>query len=187
MDKNLLQGIVMLGLYDRKSIPKKTLSEYLKSYFGDEPYPLNFLEFYELIGHTAQYDYNDGEIRAFCEQLISVAVEVFDLNFEQTDVDMILSSCSARQSAHRSVNIFAKYPDVCNRLIEDAKKLDMYASRDDDGLFYIAYKLNSYLLRSTFQVFPGKRELTYELVNRLNNHQNRYEKIQFVGKDKDNV
>lgn len=144
MDKNLLQGIVMLGLCDRKPIEKEILAEYLKCYFGKEEYPLNFIEFYELIGQTAQMSYSDDEIRTYCKRLFNVAQEVFKHEFDSYDLDIILSCCSAQQASHRSVNIFEKFPAIAARLSRDATTLPGYAASRDLGMFYFAYKLNSY-------------------------------------------
>lgn len=51
-------------------------------------------------------------------------------------------------------------------------------------MFYCAYKINSGLLRCCMEHFPEKKELAYTIVARMNKHQERYDGIEFVGKDR---
>ena len=187
MDSNLIQGIVMLALYERESIPDDTFLDYCKIYFGKEEYPNNYLELSELIARTGQVDYNHNEIVAYSKGLFVLASKVFDHAFTNEELEIVSAYISMRQAAFRSVNVFETMPDVMDSLIALSKKIDVYAEKGDIRMFYFSYKLNSFILRATFNLFPRKKELAYSIVKKLNSYDELYKSIEFLGKDTQNV
>lgn len=182
MDCNLVQATVMLALYDRKDVPSEAFEEYCKTMYKDEPYPLNAMEFSEIFSRTAQSDYDDAQIVNYAKKLFRMTQKPFGHTWSEEELDIIADYISARQAAFRSDDLF-KRADIIDRMLRNAKKLDAYAAKEDDGMFYFCYKLNSFILRSIFNQFPKNRELAYEIVGLLNKYRERYDGIEFAGKD----
>ena len=186
MDGNLLQATVMLALYERKAIPTDTLQEYCKVYFSAAAYPKNILEFAELLGRTGQADYDDTAICKYVKALVKAVAEPFGHGFTEEEMCLIASYISARQAAFRSVDLF-KQQKVVDRMMGEAEKIDAYAKAKNLGMFFFAYKLESFVLRSILQQFPANKELAYTIVKKLNGYQALYDSVQFGGKDTQNV
>ena len=163
MDRNLLQATVTLAISDGQPIPRKTFIEFAKANLTDVAYPLSAIQIAEIFCGIVMEKYDDKTVLAYVGEL-----------------DMIGSLVSSVQASYRNFDIFTDEA-MTARMMKQAEKID---EQLDDAMFYCAYKINSGLLRCCMEHFPEKKELAYTIVARMNKHQERYDGIEFVGKDR---
>ena len=124
--------------------------------------------------------YDDKTVLAYVGEYITHAQDVIGHQFTVAELDMIGSLVSSVQASYRNFDIFNDEA-MTARMMKQAEKID---EQLDDAMFYCAYKINSGLLRCCMEHFPEKKELAYTIVARMNKHQERYDGIEFVGKDR---
>ncbi len=124
--------------------------------------------------------YDDKTVLAYVGEYITHAQDVIGHQFTVAELDMIGSLVSSVQASYRNFDIFTDEA-MTARMMKQAEKID---EQLDDAMFYCAYKINSGLLRCCMEHFPEKKELAYTIVARMNKHQERYDGIEFVGKDR---
>lgn len=117
---------------------------------------------------------------AYVGEYVTHAQDVIGHQFTVAELDMIGSLVSSVQASYRNFDIFTDEA-MTARMMKQAEKID---EQLDDAMFYCAYKINSGLLRCCMEHFPEKKELAYTIVARMNKHQERYDGIEFVGKDR---
>lgn len=180
MDRNLLQATVTLAISDCKPIPRKTFIEFAKANLAKSTYPLSAIQIAEVFCATIMEQYDDKTVMSYVGEYITHAQDVIGHQFTVAELDMIGSLVSSVQASYRNFDIFTDEA-MTARMMKQAEKID---EELDDAMFYCAYKINSGILRCCMEHFPEKKELAYNIVARMNKHQERYDGIDFVGKDR---
>lgn len=180
MDRNLLQATVTLAISDGQPIPRKTFIEFAKANLTDVAYPLSAIQIAEIFCGIVMEKYDDKTVLAYVGEYVTHAQDVIGHQFTVSELDMIGSLVSSVQASYRNFDIFTDEA-MTARMMKQAEKID---EQLDDAMFYCAYKINSGLLRCCMEHFPEKKELAYTIVARMNKHQERYDGIEFVGKDR---
>lgn len=180
MDRNLLQATVTLAISDGQPIPRKTFIEFAKANLTDVAYPLSAIQIAEIFCGIVMEKYDDKTVLAYVGEYVTHAQDVIGHQFTVAELDMIGSLVSSVQASYRNFDIFTDEA-MTARMMKQAEKID---EQLDDAMFYCAYKINSGLLRCCMEHFPEKKELAYTIVARMNKHQERYDGIEFVGKDR---
>ena len=180
MDRNLLQATVTLAISDGQPIPRKTFIEFAKANLTDVAYPLSAIQIAEIFCGIVMEKYDDKTVLAYVGEYITHAQDVIGHQFTVAELDMLGSLVSSVQASYRNFDIFTDEA-MTARMMKQAEKID---EQLDDAMFYCAYKINSGLLRCCMEHFPEKKELAYTIVARMNKHQERYDGIEFVGKDR---
>lgn len=180
MDRNLLQATVTLAICDGQPIPRKTFIEFAKANLTDVAYPLSAIQIAEIFCGIVMEKYDDKTVLAYVGEYITHAQDVIGHQFTVAELDMLGSLVSSVQASYRNFDIFTDEA-MTARMMKQAEKIE---EQLDDAMFYCAYKINSGLLRCCMEHFPEKKELAYTIVARMNKHQERYDGIEFVGKDR---
>ena len=180
MDKNLLQATVSLAIADLQPIPRGTFLEFCRNTLKDIPYPMAAIQLAEIFCSTIVENYDDKKLCTYIGEYFSHAQDVFDHKFSMQELELIESFVSSVQASYRNYDIFDN-PDMLNRMKAQTNLIDDCA---DDAVFYFAYKVCSGILRCAISHFPEEKALAYDIVGKMNKYQERYDNIDFVGKDK---
>ena len=180
MDKNLLQATVSLAIADLKPIPRAVFLEFCRNSLVDVPYPMAAIQLAEIFCSTVVEHYDDEKVRAYTGEYFTHAQDVFGHRFSARELELVQSFVSSVQACYSNYDIFDN-PDMLNRMKAQADLIDDCA---DDAVFYFTYKVCSGILRCAISHFPEEKSLAYEIVGKMNKYQERYDNIQFVGKDK---
>lgn len=180
MDKNLLQATVALAIADLKPIPRGTFLEFCRNMLKGISYPMASIQLAEIFCSTVMENYDDKKVCSYIGEYFTHAQDVFRHQFTMQELELVESFVSSVQASYRNYDIFEN-SEMLNRMKEQASHIDECT---DDAMFYFTYKVCSGILRCAISHFPEEKALAYEIVGKMNKYQERYDSIDFVGKDK---